>query len=174
MTTVRKAPAPAPSVSSAPEPVASVRHTLATMLRPISVIVGLVAGGIVTAIVRYGVLTLAWYSHLPRTGLAFWALSLIVATVGEGTGGYVAARLSRSRGLAAAVAVGAIGLILGITSLVFRPSEWWVWWLSALYLLLGMSAAVIGGWLALRGRSDASVTAQTATVQRDPDGRGAR
>jgi membrane-bound ClpP family serine protease len=68
----------------------------------------------------------------------------------------VAARLSRSRGLAAAVAVGAIDLILSLTSYLLRPAGWWAWWLNAMYLALIMVAAVAGGCFALRRRGEAA------------------
>ena len=66
-------------------------------LRPVSVIVGLVAGGIVFQVLKFGALVVVWYSHQPTTGLLYWTLSLVVVVVAEVTGGYVAARLSRSR-----------------------------------------------------------------------------
>lgn len=134
-------------------------------LRPVSVIVGLVAGEIVFQTLKFGALLVVWYSHQPTTGILYWALSLVVVVVGEVTGGYVAARLSRSRGMAAAVAVGAVNLLPVLISVVFGTSGWWPWWMSAAYLLLFVPAAALGGWLAIRGRSE---SVEDDAV--DPDG----
>jgi hypothetical protein len=134
--------------------VASARSALAITLRPVSVIVGLVAAGIVSFVIEFGALTVAWYAHQPTTGLLYWSLSLVSVVVSEAIGGYVAARLSRSRGFAAAVAVGAVGLLPPLISILLGAKGWWPWPMSAAYLVLFVPAAAAGAWFALRGRSE--------------------
>jgi protein-S-isoprenylcysteine O-methyltransferase Ste14 len=56
--------------------------------------------------------------------------------------------------MAAAVAVGAVNLLPVFISIVSTASVSWPWWMSAAYLVLFVPAAAIGGWLAIRGRSE--------------------
>jgi len=132
--------------------VASARSALATTLRRVSVIVGLVAGGIVFNVLKFAVLVVAWFSHLPTTGVLYWAVSLALLAASQATGGYVASRLSRTRGLAAAVAVGVVNLLLVVISLALTGWGGWAWWMTVTYLVLFVPSAAVGGQLGLRRR----------------------
>lgn len=60
-------------------------------------------------------------------------------------GGYIAARLARAYPYFNALAIGALGIVLGLLLKSEAP-----WWFDALAWLLSIPAAVLGGHLAVR------------------------
>lgn len=76
-------------------------------------------------------------------GTGFLLASLIYGTATTAFGGYVASRLARAYPYFNAMAVGAIGIVLGLLLADDAP-----WWYDALAYLLSIPAAVAGGHVA--------------------------
>jgi len=142
--------------------VASARDVLARTLRPVSIVIGLMVSRTVDFVLKFGAAAVIWYAHQPAAGLLYWSLALVAVVVSVGSGGYVAARLSGRRGFVAAIAVGVVELLSTLPALLAGWSGWWSWWMSAIYVLLIVPAAALGGWLVVRGREE-SVFGRIAT-----------
>lgn len=80
-----------------------------------------------------------------RTG-GFLFASLLYGTATTAFGGFVAARVARSHPYFNALAVGVLGIVLGLLLGSDAP-----FWFQALGLLMSVPAALFGGHLALRG-----------------------
>ncbi len=78
-------------------------------------------------------------------GTGFLLASLVYGTATTVLGGYIAARLARAYPYFNALAVGVLGIVLGLLLSSGAP-----WWLDALGYLTAVPAALLGGHLALR------------------------
>jgi pimeloyl-ACP methyl ester carboxylesterase len=91
-------------------------------------------------------LTTALQAVLKDTG--FMLASLCLGTATTVFGGYIAARLARAYPYFNALAVGLVGIALGLLLSSDSP-----WWFDALAYLITLPAAVLGAHLARRSRN---------------------
>jgi hypothetical protein len=78
-------------------------------------------------------------------GSGFLLAALVFSTATTIAGGYVAARLARAYPYFNAMAVGVVGIALGLVLTSSAP-----WWFDALGYLISVPAALLGGHLAPR------------------------
>ena len=80
----------------------------------------------------------AWIGTLPPQA---WAVVVIAHLAQAFVGGWVAARLSRSRPLVAALVVGALSLAGGVANAMTLPVPPWLWAEMPLYLVAAWGGA---------------------------------
>ncbi|GAB4554648.1 MAG: hypothetical protein IV105_12015 [Rhizobacter sp.] len=78
-------------------------------------------------------------------GSGFLLAALLFSTATTTAGGYIAARLARAYPYFNAMAVGVVGIVLGLVLSSSAP-----WWFDALGYLISIPAALLGGHLASR------------------------
>jgi hypothetical protein len=120
-------------------------------IRVWAVVVGLLDATATAMILRFiAALVLGGLFHQPVVGVPWWILSLLLAALAAGTGGFVAARMSPANRLGAALLVGLLEMPLAAWFLFSPAGTAWTWWMSTMYLMALVVGALGGGYLVVR------------------------
>jgi hypothetical protein len=132
------------------------------------VVFGLLTDWSLSFVLKIAILSVLWVAHISFNPIIV-VVSFTSALTALAVGGYVATRVSRSRAVSAAVAVGVIDMVLSLVSWALKPAAWnGSLWLSILYIAAMVPAAWAGGLLALRRHPIAPESDDESEASREP------